>query len=125
MPPRSPGAPLGFPPGAPRPRVHGVNRTRDEWLALAHAGASRLCSHGARRVWLFGSLARGRRLDARSDLDFAVEGLPPDRYLAALGDLLTSLPCDVDLVELERAPAPLRLNIERARILLADENQPL
>jgi predicted nucleotidyltransferase len=101
-----------------------MERTRDEWMAVAREGARRLYRHGARRVWLFGSLARGRRLDARSDLDFAVEGLPPAKYLPALGELLQTLPCDVDLVEWERAPEGLRQNVERARILLANEDLP-
>lgn len=101
--------------------VGSVERTREEWLAIAHDAARRLHRRGARRVWLFGSLARGRRLDARSDLDFAVEGLPPAEFLPALGELLERVPCPVDLVELERAPAALRQNIERFRILLTPE----
>src|ERR1700741_4727685 len=38
---------------------------------------------GVRRIWLFGSAAKGRRLDWRSDLGFAVEGMASiERYRA-------------------------------------------
>ena len=34
---------------------------------------------GARRVWLFGARASNHQVDARSDLDYVVEGIPPQR----------------------------------------------
>jgi len=59
-------------PAWPRPdRVE-----RKEQLAVAAAGARLLYSRGARRVWLFGSIAKGRKLGVHSDFDFATEGLP-------------------------------------------------
>ncbi len=61
--------------------------------------------YGARRVWLFGSLAHRRFVHTRSDIDLAVEGLPPEKYFRALATLwrllLTGL--ELDLVPLEDA----------------------
>ncbi len=87
-------------------------------MDLARDSATRLRIQGAHKVWLFGSLAKGRRQDFRSDLDLAIEGLPPERYLGALGELLLRLPLPVDLVELETASAALRLQILTFGILL-------
>ena len=36
--------------------------------------------HGAKRVLLFGSIARGWPLRPESDIDLAVEGMPADRF---------------------------------------------
>lgn len=68
---------------------------------------------GVRRVWVFGSVAKGRRLDYRSDLDLAVEGLAAADHLKALGMLLDELKLPVDLVCWEQAHACLRAEIER------------
>lgn len=87
-------------------------------MTLAQDAAAFLRAQGARNVWLFGSLAKGRRQDWRSDLDLAVEGLAPALYLGALGELLLRLPVDVDLVELETASEALRLQILTHGILL-------
>lgn len=63
--------------------------------------------YGARRVILFGSLATGAcRVD--SDVDIAASGVPPEKYFAALADLMEVLGTPVDLVRLEDAPESLR-----------------
>jgi len=80
-------------------------------LDAANEAGAYLRSLGARRVWLFGSVAKGRMPDFRTDLDLAVEGLPADRYFEAVGVLLSRLPCSLDLVEMERAPAALRESV--------------
>lgn len=82
-------------------------------LEAAEEAAAYLRTLGARRVWVFGSVAKGITPDFRSDLDLAVEGLPGDRYFEAVGVLLDRLPCSLDLVEMERAPTALRANILR------------
>ena len=41
---------------------------------------------GARRVWLFGSLAHRNFAHTKSDIDLAVEALPPEKYFPALTD---------------------------------------
>jgi predicted nucleotidyltransferase len=87
---------------------------------LARRGAAELYRLGAKRVWLFGSLAKGRTLDERSDLDFAVEGLPPELLFRAWSEVEALLECPIDLVEWERATASLRAVIERERVLLPE-----
>jgi predicted nucleotidyltransferase len=81
-----------------------------------------LRKQGARKVWLFGSLAKGRRPTVHSDFDFAVEGLPGDRFFGSLGHLLQILPRPVDLVEFETCPTLLREQILEHGIVLYDEN---
>jgi predicted nucleotidyltransferase len=91
---------------------------------LIGRAARYLHSQGAVRVWLFGSLAKGKRPTVHSDFDFAVEGLPRDRYLNCLGSLLQWAPRPVDLVEVETCPALLRERILAEGILLTgDENR--
>lgn len=93
---------------------------REEQLAVATAGARVLYARGARRVWLFGSIAKGRRLGVHSDFDFATEGLPPEVYLNCLGTLLQLMPLPVDLVEMEPASEMFRARILQEGILLPD-----
>lgn len=61
--------------------------------------------YGVRNAFIFGSLRGSSTFDERSDIDIAVEGLPPDRYFDALTELYSLLPegVEVDLVPLERA----------------------
>jgi uncharacterized protein len=42
---------------------------------------------GATRVIVFGSLVRGDRFDAESDVDMAVEGIPPGDYFTAMAEV--------------------------------------
>ncbi len=67
--------------------------------------------YGARRVILFGSLARGT-LSERSDVDLAVEGLHPSAYFTAIADLTGLLDTPVDLVELETASDSMRARLD-------------
>jgi predicted nucleotidyltransferase len=64
---------------------------------------------GAREVYLFGSLAGQSPWHNRSDIDLAVEGLPPDQYITALSALWELLPegLELDLITLETAPPAL------------------
>ena len=56
---------------------------------------------GARRVYLFGSLAEGY-FHLGSDIDLAVEGLSPHLYFKAMSKVYdVSGGCEVDLVPLE------------------------
>src|SRR6185369_12679143 len=86
-----------------------------EYIRLA---ARYLREQGARRVWLFGSLAKGRRPRVHSDFDFAVEGLPGDRLFGSVGHLLQILPRPVDIVEFESCPSLLREQILEHGIVL-------
>ena len=91
-------------------------------MDLARRGAAFLYSHGAGRVWVFGSVAKGRRLDFRSDVDFAVEGLAPELFLRLGAQLEELLDFPVDLVEIERADDVLRNQIIGHGILIPRED---
>ena len=73
---------------------------------------------GVRRVWLFGSAAKGRRLDWRSDLDFAVEGMDSTTQYRAWSELDERMKIPCDLVLYESADALLRTEISRSGKLL-------
>ena len=92
-----------------------VRRTRfaSDGRAAARGDARRIARllrhHGARRVVGVGSaFSTGRRFTPRSDIDLAVEGLPPDRFfrVSAQACALTDFP--VDLVPIETASAAFR-----------------
>lgn len=67
---------------------------------------------GAKRVIPFGSFVEGFWHE-RSDLDLAVEGLPPERFFKALTTLQRLAPKGprIDLVPLETAPPQLKARI--------------
>jgi predicted nucleotidyltransferase len=81
--------------------------------ALADRAAALLkADFGVAEVWLFGSLARDRAIDERSDIDLAVRDLPSDRYLRAVSRLLDlDGRVELDLVRLEEAPPSLAAEI--------------
>lgn len=64
---------------------------------------------GVREVYLLGSLAGQSPWHSRSDIDLAVEGLPPEKYISALSALYQLVPegLEVDLITLEDAPPEL------------------
>ena len=74
--------------------------------------------HGARQVWVFGSVARGET-DAASDIDFLVE-LEPGRSLLDLGgmqfDLEALLGCQVDVVTVRGLKARIREQVLREAV---------
>ncbi|SFM80771.1 Predicted nucleotidyltransferase [Thermodesulforhabdus norvegica] len=72
---------------------------------------------GAKKVLLFGSVARGEERPG-SDVDLACEGLPPERFFEALGKLLLSTGKDVDLIDLDKAKGPLCKRIEKEGVSL-------
>jgi predicted nucleotidyltransferase len=63
---------------------------------------------GVRRVWLFGSAAKGGALDGRSDLDFAVEGMAEAEEGRAWAALDEALRLPVDMVRWETANPVLK-----------------
>ena len=81
-----------------------------------------LTEQGAKNVWLFGSLAKGVSPSPHSDFDFAVEGLPGDRFFGSVGHLLQLLSRPVDIVNLEGCPPLLRDQILGKGILLTHED---
>jgi len=68
---------------------------------------------GVQRVWLFGSAAKGRNLDWRSDLDFAVEGLAADALERTWSHLHQQLELPVDLVRWETASDTLKHEVHQ------------
>jgi len=88
--------------------------TRAALLARAHeAGQAIKTEFGARRVVLFGSLAHGAWFGAPSDIDLAVEGLPPGRCWAAWRRAEEFFPDrKVDVIEYEVASESLRSAID-------------
>jgi len=93
-----------------RKRRHRAIATTDKRIETARSVAQECArvlieQYGARRVWLFGSLAHRRFVHARSDIDLAVEGLLPEKYFRALAVIWELLPSGLklDLVPLEDA----------------------
>ena len=58
-------------------------------------------SFGAKEVYLFGSALNDNFDMDNSDIDFAVRGIPPKNFYAAVGELLCSLRHDVDVIDLD------------------------
>lgn len=87
---------------------------RERLIGRVRVAAEQLRRLGARRIILFGSLARDGTFGAESDIDLAVEDLPAAAYWEGwrlAEEALGGVP--VDLVALERASGPLRRAIER------------
>jgi len=100
-----------------RGRFASAEREREELAARARKLVPQLVQHlvdryGVRRVWLFGSLVHGGFHEG-SDIDLAVEGLPPGRALFRAGAELDDLarPFRVELVPLDEAWEPVRQKI--------------
>lgn len=67
--------------------------------------------HGATRIILYGSLARGDyHLD--SDIDIGVEGIPDTEYFRAFAECLMDIPRRVSLVDLRDAHGVFRARID-------------
>ena len=60
-----------------------------------------LREHGAREVYLFGSIVERSDDTEPYDIDIAVSGLSPRPFLHAYGILLGELECPFDLVDLD------------------------
>ncbi|MGQ9825056.1 MAG: nucleotidyltransferase family protein [Desulfotomaculales bacterium] len=92
-------------------------------FAVARSLAGLLAGEpGVQKVWLFGSLAlyaKGlRKFTAKSDIDLAVEGLPPERFFPVLSLLNKNSPREVDLVDIAAcAPFLRRFICERGLLL--------
>lgn len=69
---------------------------------------------GAKKVFTFGSLARRGSFTLWSDIDLAVEGIPPLQFFKAVGKIISlSAEFNIDLVELETCPSALLENIKK------------
>ncbi len=76
----------------------------DDLNQLVRQAAATLKQCGARHVYLFGSAATGTMREG-SDIDMAVEGLPPDVFFGAMARACQVLGRSLDLVDLDE-PSP-------------------
>lgn len=95
--------------------------------------AAEACIHvlkerfGVRQVYVFGSLAGQSPWHSRSDIDLAVEGLAPDKYIPALSTLWELLPegLELDLITLETAPPELVARVKGEITMPEDPKEAL
>jgi len=74
--------------------------TESQRQQLIDTAVRTLKEAGAQEVYLFGSAAKGTMRED-SDIDLAVRGLPPEDYCEAAGRLLSVLPTEVTLIDLD------------------------
>lgn len=98
-----------------------IEALRQRRLQQAAEAVSLLYDAGARRVWLFGSIARRDIRDKRSDLDLAVEGLDENQIKNLKKALRMRLRCKVDVVSMDHAVPELRQGILRCRVPVSRE----
>ena len=55
---------------------------------------------GSREVYVFGSASQGD-IDSANDIDFAITGLPPERFFNTMGRVQMALPKQIDMVDLD------------------------
>lgn len=97
-----------------------ANETRRQTLLIQADSIARelLAPEAVDAAYIVGSLAVAGAHDAASDIDIAVLGLAPHRYLSILGSLQERLGTErVDLIELERTPFRRDLEQYGLRIL--------
>lgn len=100
-----------------RTRFSSLGRERAQ--SDARRIAAFLRAEGARRVIGFGSaFALDRRFTRRSDLDLAVEGLPPRRYFGALAQAQDMTTFPLDLLSVETALDYMRESVQREGVPL-------
>jgi predicted nucleotidyltransferase len=73
---------------------------------------------GVERVYLFGSFAWGKVVRPDSDIDLAVEGLPPGKLIKADVRVSDATKYSVDLMRLSSLPTRLRNRVLKSGILL-------
>ena len=96
-------------------------RSADLRRRLAERGLPVLRGYGARRVWLFGSVADGRA-DAGSDIDLLAIPIENESYWSARSDLEEALEHPVDLYTQDDDAGFVRKVMERGELI--DEVQP-
>ena len=70
-----------------------------------------------KRIFLFGSVAKSKHR-SHSDIGLACEGISPERFFKALGELLSTTRGSIDLVDIKEVKDTLRKRIEREGILI-------
>lgn len=96
-----------------------AQRAQRAWMLAQRAAVLLKERFGARRVVLFGSLARRDLFHHRSDIDLAVEGIRSQDFWQAWSVLDTlGSEFEIDLMDIETASPTLRLEIEREGVRL-------
>lgn len=95
-----------------------VEQARAEAKRLAQILADEF---GVERVYLFGSFAWGNKVRPDSDIDLAVEGLPPGKLIKADLRVEKASRYPVDLVKLGNLPGPLRDLILKSGMIVYDK----
>ena len=85
--------------------------------SLVERAVAILREHGATEVYVYGSVTTARWDPERSDIDFAVRGLPPERYFKASGDIVRRIEREVDILDLDM-PSRLATFLEEEGDLL-------
>ena len=93
------------------------------WREASQAAERLVQQYGAKRVILFGSVARRRRLQPDSDIDLAVEGMTGEVFYKIAGDLHTSDGRRIDLVRLDTLGQSFRKVIALEGVLLAHDGE--
>ena len=75
-----------------------------------------------RRLYLYGSVVDARPLAVWSDIDLAVEGLPPGRFLELSGALTAATEYHVDLKPMEELAEDQRRHIALQGVLLLERD---
>jgi predicted nucleotidyltransferase len=92
----------------------GERRRQEAWTVARRAARLLKETFDAKRVTAFGSLAHGAWFSARSDIDLAAAGIPPEAFWRAWAALDRLEPnFEIDLVALEEASERLLEEITR------------
>jgi predicted nucleotidyltransferase len=90
-----------------------VRRRRRAILTARKAAELLRNEFGAKKVLVFGSLARHGGFTLWSDIDIAATGIPPAHFFEAVGAITgVSAEFKVDLIDLDNCPTSLRKVIE-------------
>jgi predicted nucleotidyltransferase len=96
-----------------------AQRAQRAWILARQAATLLKKQFSARRVFLFGSLARRDLFHQRSDIDLAVEGIASQDFWRAWSTLdALGYDFEINLVDVETASSALRREIEREGIEL-------
>ncbi len=77
------------------------------------------------RLYLYGSLTDISKFHFNSDIDLAIEGLPPDDFLRVYALLLKNTEYPVDLKPFEELNKQSRARIKNGGIVLYDKKQQI
>ena len=81
-------------------KYRGSSPAEHPLFALAAGILKAAGSREANEVCVFGSAAKGD-VEKANDIDFAISGLPPERFFPAMGRVQMALPRQIDLVDLD------------------------